>query len=193
MIPPLRRLPEVPELVRRRAYFVVHAPRQTGKTTAIRALAEELTASGRYAALRFSCEVGQPFADDAGTAQRGILDRIRDRAESALPAELRPPPWPDAPDATLFAKALAAWARACPKQAGLAAGGTRAEGAAQAGRRPTAGEGLAQLDGYLDRLGLGTGVLVIFDRRPKAAPIAKRTRFEEATSPSGRTVTVLRA
>jgi len=54
-------------------------------------------------------------------------------------------------------------------------------------------EGLAQLDGYLDRLGLDTGVLVVFDRRPKAAPIAERTHFEQATSPAGRPVTVLRA
>ncbi len=115
MISAVGRLPEVPGLVEDEAYFVVHAPRQTGKTTAIRALAEELTASGQYAALRFSCEVGEPFGDDVGAAQRGVLDRIRDRAESALPPEWRPPPWPDAPDATLFAKALTAWARACPK------------------------------------------------------------------------------
>jgi hypothetical protein len=54
-------------------------------------------------------------------------------------------------------------------------------------------DGLAQLDGYLDRLGLDTGALVIFDRRPQAAPVAERTAFAQATSPSGRTVTVLRA
>jgi hypothetical protein len=54
-------------------------------------------------------------------------------------------------------------------------------------------EGLAQLDAYLDRLSLPTGVLVVFDRRPAAAPIAERTRFAQAASPSGRTVTVLRA
>jgi hypothetical protein len=33
---------------------------------------------------------------------------------------------------------------------------------------------------------------MIFDYRSKAAPIAERTRFEEATSPAGRQVTVLR-
>jgi hypothetical protein len=33
MIPALRRLPEAPGLVARKDYFVVHAPRQTGKTT----------------------------------------------------------------------------------------------------------------------------------------------------------------
>jgi hypothetical protein len=54
-------------------------------------------------------------------------------------------------------------------------------------------KGLAQLDGYLDRLGLDTGVLVVFDRRPDATPVAERTRFEQATSPSGRPSTVLRA
>jgi predicted AAA+ superfamily ATPase len=39
-------------------YFVVH-PRQTGKTTTLRALAEELTAAGEHAALHFSCELGE--------------------------------------------------------------------------------------------------------------------------------------
>jgi hypothetical protein len=53
--------------------------------------------------------------------------------------------------------------------------------------------GLAQLDAYLDRLDTDTGVLIVFDRRPAAAPIAERTRFEQATSPSGRPITVLRA
>jgi molybdopterin-guanine dinucleotide biosynthesis protein len=37
---------------------VLHAPRQTGKTTAMLALAQELTASGRYAAALVSAEGG---------------------------------------------------------------------------------------------------------------------------------------
>jgi hypothetical protein len=53
-------------------------------------------------------------------------------------------------------------------------------------------QGLAQLDGHLDRLSLDTGALVIFDRRPQAAPIIHRTTFEKA-SPSNRAITVLRA
>jgi hypothetical protein len=36
-------------------------------------------------------------------------------------------------------------------------------------------------------------VLVVFDRRPEAAPIAARTVFAEAVSPSGHPITVLRA
>jgi hypothetical protein len=61
------------------------------------------------------------------------------------------------------------------------------------GARDPLPKGLAQLDEYLHRLGLATGVLVIFDRRACAPSTEERTRFEEATTPSGRAVTVLRA
>jgi hypothetical protein len=59
MIPPLRRLPEVPGLVAQLGYFVVHAPRPIGKTTVLLSLANELTATGEYAALHVSCESGR--------------------------------------------------------------------------------------------------------------------------------------
>jgi hypothetical protein len=54
-------------------------------------------------------------------------------------------------------------------------------------------DGLAQLDEYLARIGLDTGWLVIFDRRSIAAPITERIATEEAPTPSGRIVTVIRA
>jgi hypothetical protein len=54
-------------------------------------------------------------------------------------------------------------------------------------------EGLAQLDGYLDGLGQETGWLVIFDRRAGQPPISQRTEADQATSPTRRTVTVIRA
>ncbi|OJT19183.1 polyketide biosynthesis operon protein CyrO [Archangium sp. Cb G35] len=115
MLPALRRLPEVLPLIDQESYFVLHAPRQVGKTTALRALAEELTASGRYAALHFSCEEGEVAGDDLAEAQRAILSRIRRSAELHLPTELCPPPFPDAPDSALLGTALAAWARVCPR------------------------------------------------------------------------------
>ncbi|WP_239373565.1 ATP-binding protein [Frankia sp. Cj5] len=115
MIPASLRLPEAPGLVEQLGYFVVHAPRQTGKTTALRALAEELTAMGDYAALHFSCELGEAAGDDYGAAQRGLLHEVSRRAKAALTPELRPPQWPDAPDADLLTTALAAWARSCPR------------------------------------------------------------------------------
>jgi hypothetical protein len=114
MIPAERRLPEAPGLVEQGAYFVVHAPRQTGKTTVLHALAEQLTASGRYAALRFSCEVAAS-AGDIGEAQRAILTQLRSNAEFFLPAELQPPPFPEGDRSSLLGLALTAWARACPR------------------------------------------------------------------------------
>lgn len=115
MIPAERRLPEAPALVEQGAYFVVHAPRQTGKTTALRALAERLTASGRYAALHISCETGEAAGDDYGAAQRAILSQLRQYSEIYLPAELRPPPFSEPPETELLGTALTAWARTCPR------------------------------------------------------------------------------
>src|SRR5215470_12922639 len=113
MIPPLRRLPQAPGLVDRMGYFVVHAPRQTGKTTAIRTLAQELTAGGEYAAVALTCEQAKVAGDDYGSAERIILQEIRVRTV-ILPAGLRPPPWPEAPEGSLLQTALTEWARACP-------------------------------------------------------------------------------
>jgi hypothetical protein len=112
MLPALARLPEAPALIERGAYFVVHAPRQTGKTTVLQALARELCQTGRYAALRFSCESGKVAGDDYEAAQRAVLDSISMAAEDDLPAELRPPqPWPERSPPQLLAAGLRAWTR----------------------------------------------------------------------------------
>lgn len=119
MIPAAARLPAAPGLIAQSGYFVVHAPRQTGKTTTLRALAEQLTASGRYAALWLSCEAGEAAGDDYERAEGIVLSSLSLRAESALPLELRPPPWPaTAPGSRIYA-GLAAWARACPRPLAL--------------------------------------------------------------------------
>jgi hypothetical protein len=73
MLPPLARLPQVQRLIAQRTYFVIHAPRQIGKTTAIRALAQDLTAQSQYAAIALSVEVGAPFSQDVGAAEAAIL------------------------------------------------------------------------------------------------------------------------
>jgi hypothetical protein len=117
MVPPEPRLPRARELVEGGYYFVVHAPRQTGKTTTLAAVAGSLLAEGRYVALRFSCESGQAVKDDYVEAQRAVLDAIADAARNArLPAELAPPdPWPDAAPAALLRTGLREWAARCPK------------------------------------------------------------------------------
>ncbi|MCX6032613.1 MAG: ATP-binding protein [Chloroflexi bacterium] len=115
MLPATERLPDVQSLIDEKAYFVVHGPRQSGKTTAMIELARQLTAAGRYAAALVSMEVGAAFNDDPGAAELAILDSWRFRVERRLPPELQPPPWPEAAPGKRMAAALAAWCRAIPR------------------------------------------------------------------------------
>lgn len=115
MLPPLARLPQVQRLIDQRGYFVIHAPRQTGKTTAMLALAQELTASDRYAAILLSAEVGAAFPQDPGLAEAAILDAWRDDASYWLPADLQPPDWPASEPGRQIGAALSAWAQVSPR------------------------------------------------------------------------------
>ena len=115
MLPVGRRLPSVHGLIDQQAYFVVHAPRQVGKTTSLIALGHELTREGRYAAALLSMEIGAGFPEDTGAAELAILDAWRRAAGWRLPAELQPPPWPEAPAGARLGAALQAWSRASPR------------------------------------------------------------------------------
>lgn len=110
MLPPLARLPQLTRLIEQQGYFVVHAPRQTGKTTAMLALAQQLTASGQYTAIMVSAEVGAPFPNDTGTAEAAMLDSWRKAAKFRLPSNLQPPAWTPAPPGQRIGTALSDWA-----------------------------------------------------------------------------------
>lgn len=110
MIPPAPRLPEVPTLVAQGAYFALHAPRQTGKTTTLRALATQLTAAGDVAALYFSCEAARIRQDDLPGVQAALLHAMRTRARLHLPPDCQPPAaWPEAHERFLLSAGLSAW------------------------------------------------------------------------------------
>jgi hypothetical protein len=63
MIEASTRLQGVEQLVNMKQYFVIHAARQSGKTTYLNDLAERLNASGRYHALYCSLEAVQGITD----------------------------------------------------------------------------------------------------------------------------------
>ena len=65
MLPAMARLPDVAPLIRKGQYFVVHAQRQCGKTTAFRSLMDEINAKGDLAAFYCSLETAQEFPDPA--------------------------------------------------------------------------------------------------------------------------------
>lgn len=83
----------VMHLIRQRGYFVLHAPRQVGKTTAMLELARLLTASGEYISVLLSCEVGAPFSADIESAESAIISTWHNAIRSQLPPDLRPPEW----------------------------------------------------------------------------------------------------
>jgi hypothetical protein len=93
MLGPTERLPlnVLTRLIQGANYFVLHAPRQIGKTTAMLGLAQQLNAMGHYIAIVLSTEVGAPFRDDPGAAELAILDSWRADADFYLSAEHQPP------------------------------------------------------------------------------------------------------
>ena len=86
MLPALDRLPEVRRLVSRRQYFAIHAPRQTGKTTAVKALVHEINAKGDMVAIYCTLETLQN-ATDPEKASLAIRDLILDNFNAAFPME----------------------------------------------------------------------------------------------------------
>ncbi len=92
MISPLARIPKVMDLIEQQAYFVIHAPRQIGKTTAMMALAQALTNSGRYVGVLVSVEEADAFPNDIGAAEATILRSWYENATDRLPPRTRPHP-----------------------------------------------------------------------------------------------------
>ena len=84
-IPPLERfdLDEVPGLVRMKKYFVLHAPRQTGKTSSLLALCDLLNGQG-YACVYTTVETARTARDDVEQAMRTVLAGLGSDARSTL-------------------------------------------------------------------------------------------------------------
>ena len=85
-VPPLERLDadEVLLLIRQWKYFVLHAPRQTGKTSALLALRDELNAGGEFRCVYVNVEGGQSAREDVGAGLRAILSALARGARETL-------------------------------------------------------------------------------------------------------------
>lgn len=77
-VPPLERLdlPHVMELIDGHKYFLLHAPRQTGKTTCLRALVEELNRGGKYRAVYCNIEGAQAIRENVTEGIRSVLSAL---------------------------------------------------------------------------------------------------------------------
>ena len=108
-------LPGLQRLIEQENYFVLHAPRQIGKTTAMLALAKTLTDSGQYAALVVSAELGAPFSDDPGAMELTLLSSWRGNANMYLPEDCQPPSWPESVAGQRIEAALNTWSQSIPR------------------------------------------------------------------------------
>jgi hypothetical protein len=120
-LPPLRRidLDEVLLLLEQQKYFVLHAPRQVGKTSYLLALMDYLNQAGQYRALYINVEIAQTAREDVARGMSAILSMIASMARGRLND-----PFPEAirldvlqnhgGDAALY-ELLSRWAQASDK------------------------------------------------------------------------------
>ncbi|MBF0121010.1 MAG: ATP-binding protein [Desulfobacterales bacterium] len=77
-------LPEVLSLIEQEKYFILHAPRQTGKTTCLLTLMNYLNREGIYKSLYINVEVGQSARENVYRGIRAVLGEIASRAKNFL-------------------------------------------------------------------------------------------------------------
>jgi len=118
MLEPEARLAKLRPLIDHKAYFVVHAPRQSGKTTTTRLLAEALTAEGKYAAILVSCKPGSIAGADVERGVQAVLHSIDGECHNQLASEFWPPPPEKLGNITAEARLgeyLRRWCERCPR------------------------------------------------------------------------------
>ncbi len=122
-VPPLTRidLDDVLGLVRDEKYFVLHAPRQTGKTSALLALRDLLNSgqAGDVRCVYANVEAGQAMRENVAEGMRTVLAQVAFRASVTLGDETLENLWPAllervGPGQALH-QALARWSMADPR------------------------------------------------------------------------------
>ena len=120
-IPPLDRVnvAELRRLIAEKRYFVLHAPRQTGKTSALLALQELLNGEGDHRCVYANVEGAQTAREEVEQAMRTVLGELAGRATHALGDEELEAIWPKilatrGPHGALR-QSLTRWALASPK------------------------------------------------------------------------------
>ena len=120
-IPPLERLnlSEILSLIDQEKYFVLHAPRQTGKTSCLLALMEYLNRQGRYECLYVNVEIAQSARENVHRGIKGILGEISERARIYLQNDRIQRIWPEilsvSGEEIALNTVLTRWAEESPK------------------------------------------------------------------------------
>lgn len=89
-VDPLTRIDtnEIELLIRQRKYFILHAPRQTGKTSSLLALRDYLNEQGDYIAVYANVEAGQAARNDVRQVVLSTMSTIAERASIILNSDI---------------------------------------------------------------------------------------------------------
>src|SRR6056297_3229844 len=89
MIDPLKRInkDEIMNLIDNWKYFILHAPRQTGKTSSLLALRDYINKEGKYNCVYMNVEASQAARSDVFEGMRAIIIELAERVSSTLQDE----------------------------------------------------------------------------------------------------------
>ncbi|MBQ9586593.1 MAG: ATP-binding protein, partial [Bacteroidales bacterium] len=89
-IDPLSRfdLDDMLMLIRQKKYFVLHAPRQTGKTSCMLALRDYLNKHGDYIAVYANVEGGQASRNNVKSVVKSTVDTLAERARTIIGGDI---------------------------------------------------------------------------------------------------------
>ena len=153
-IPPLSRLDleDTLSLIHQEKYFLLHAPRQTGKTTLLRSLMTYLNDEGTYTCLHINVEKAQPAREKVKEAMWAIVSTLAEGAQDSLDDSFIKEKWMD-----VFKESGEYGTQEVVLELKLRYGS----------REATIKKGLEQTYGYMDKCGTKEGYLLIFDRSSK--------------------------
>jgi len=120
-LPPLTRLDldEVLRLIDQGKYFVLHAPRQVGKTSFLLALMEHLNRGERYRCLYINVEIAQAARENVAKGMQAILSELGSAARTMLNDPHVAAIWPEVlaqnGEFVALGEVLTRWAEHSPK------------------------------------------------------------------------------
>ncbi len=103
------------KLIDAERYFILHAPRQTGKTTLMLQLEEQLNQEGKYIALYVNVESAQAWRNQIIQINQTIVNEFKMNAKISLPSEFQPSPQCFEDTANGFSNFLINWCLELPK------------------------------------------------------------------------------
>jgi len=121
LIDPLSRvdIAGIDSLVERKKYFVLHAPRQTGKTSTLLALVDRYNATGKYRCVYVNVEAAQAEGENTDGVVRTVLQELGEAAKLYVDDDFVQRTWHEVAACGAASSALktvlARWAEASPQ------------------------------------------------------------------------------